>query len=302
MRPLIIIGIVLSFSSCLCAGDAAVQPFSSEFAEYSSAHFKITHQAQTGDAENIAVLLELAYERFDNVFTGKGFVLSPPADKLEWICFAKTENFNSYAMSADNRDLSWLSSYYSTKTNKVAIVKPDKIPSLQNPVLHDSGEPGSVLLAINSTPETAGDTAKIMHEAAHQLAFNTGLQKRNVMYPLWISEGLASSFEDVLSCPNEAKRNQRLVEMQKNNRLYPLAEFVTITRLPADAERQKDFYAQAQAMFQFLSEHRKENLKNYLAGLYKLEPGPRSQYALATEFAAAFGPVEEPWLNYIAGF
>ena len=303
MRILITIGIVLFFSSCLCAGQADVKPFSSEFAVYNSTHFKINHQAETRDAENIAGLLELAYERFDAVFTNKGFILHTPNDKLEWICFAKPEHFNSYAMSADKRDLSWLSSYYSTKTNIVAIVKPDKIPAPQKTHLPDSGEPGSVLLAI-TMEQPSGDTVKLMHEAAHQLAFNRGLQKRNVMYPLWISEGLATSFEETLSSPRETKRNQRLVEMQKNNRLLPLDEFVTITRLPADAELQKDFYAQAYGLFQFASEHRKDSLKNYLAELYKLESGPRSKHTLGVEFVSAFGPVEQinqSWLDYVQG-
>jgi len=282
----------LLFSACLYAGDAEAQSFSSEFAVYNSAHFKLIHQTNTGVAENIAGLLELAYERFDNVFTGMGFVLQPPNDKLEWICFAKPEHFNNYAISADKTDLSWLSSYYSTKTNVVAIVKPEKIPAMQKPLSTPTNEPDSILLALSP-----GDTVKITHEAGHQLAFNRGLQKRNVMYPLWLSEGLACSFEQT----PQAQRNQRLVEMQKNKRLLPLDEFVTITRLPADPERQKDFYAQAQALFQFLCEHRKDNLKNYLAGLYKLQPGPRCQRTLIAEFVSAFGPVEkisQSWLSY----
>ncbi len=35
----------------------------------------------------------------------------------------------------------------------------------------------------------------LTHEMTHQLAYNSGLQKRGVMYPLWVSEGLATFFE-----------------------------------------------------------------------------------------------------------
>jgi hypothetical protein len=37
--------------------------------------------------------------------------------------------------------------------------------------------------------------ATTVHEAVHQLLFHTGVQSANVQYPLWICEGLATSFE-----------------------------------------------------------------------------------------------------------
>ncbi len=141
-----------------------------------------------------------------------------------------------------------------------------------------------------------------MHEAAHQLSFNTGLQKRNVMYPLWVSEGLATSFETSFSGSCDTARINRLIEMQKNHRLCKLSEFVSITTLPSDAEAQKDFYAQACGFFEFLSQNHKDNLTKYFASLYGLKTGPRTKKALYKEFIASFGPMnemEKSFLDYV---
>ena len=143
-----------------------------------------------------------------------------------------------------------------------------------------------------------------MHEAAHQLAFNAGLQKRGVMYPVWVSEGLATMFEAGAPESFDSIRCRRLDEMRKNKRLFRLEEFVAITRLPADAERQKDFYAQAWGLFRFLSDYHNESLKNYFSRLYKLEPGPRSKHALNSEFVNAFGSIDKmnkSWLDFLQG-
>jgi Protein of unknown function (DUF1570) len=320
MRILIFIEIVLSFSSCLSAGDAGIQTSSPEtenaiiapvcsagsFATFNTEHFRIIHQAQTCDIEKIAGLLNLAYERFHSVFSDIGFAVDSPKEKLTWICFDDSGRFNDYALQADKIDLSWLSSYYSTKTNVVAIVKPDKIPDVSKRSLSRVPESSGDILAISVTPESQNeaDTVRLVHEAAHQLAFNTGLQKRNVMYPLWVSEGLATMFETALSGSCDTVRGGRLVEMRRHNRLCKLSEFITITRLPSDADAQKDFYAQAWGLFRFLSEHHKDGLVKYFAGLYQLKPGPRNKTSLYSEFVGSFGSVKQmdkSWLDFIGG-
>ena len=52
-----------------------------------------------------------------------------------------------------------------------------------------------LLAEIFSRPEAERQIATILHEACHQIAFNTGLQTRLGDYPLWVSEGIATFFE-----------------------------------------------------------------------------------------------------------
>jgi hypothetical protein len=312
MRRLLATNFVLLLSCSICLGvpdesSMRVPGCSADsFVALDTGHFRIIHQAQNPDIEKIAGLLDIAYERFHFVFSDIGFALKSPKENLTWICFDDSGRFNNYALKADKANLSWLTSYYSTKTNIVAIVKPGQTPDSPGRTLSNAPATSNNILAANAAPElqNQADTVRIMHEAAHQLAFNTGLQKRNVMYPLWVSEGLATMFETACSGSCDSARNSRLAEMQKNHRLRPLSEFVTITTLPADAELQKDFYAQACGLFEFLSQNHKDKLTKYFAVLYDLKTGPRTKKVLCKEFIASFGPIEKidkSWLDYVAG-
>ena len=70
-----------------------------------------------------------------------------------------------------------------------------------------------------------------------QLAFNTGVQTRGVMYPLWVSEGLATNLEADgagglgLGRDNPGRR-ERLLRARAEGRLVPIADFLTLTRVP----------------------------------------------------------------------
>jgi hypothetical protein len=52
-----------------------------------------------------------------------------------------------------------------------------------------------VIQQILSRPQAERTVATIVHEAVHQLAFNSGLQTRLADNPLWLSEGIAMFFE-----------------------------------------------------------------------------------------------------------
>ncbi|OGV44286.1 MAG: hypothetical protein A2X46_04300 [Lentisphaerae bacterium GWF2_57_35] len=140
---------------------------------------------------------------------------------------------------------------------------------------------------------------RISHEVAHQLAFDCGLQERGVMYPLWVSEGLATGFEsprpeqvDFLG-PN-ASRLQRLQELQTRNGLTALDEFVTIVDTTSlDRSEQEDFYAQAWSFFRFLGQQHGRALKKYLKQMARLPMGHRSKESLREEMTAAFGSLDK---------
>jgi len=299
MRKLLLFNIILLL--CFCANAQAIEQSecSGTTSEIITEHFTIIHQPQSGNLDEMAGLLEAAYERFNVLFGNNGFTLKAPDGKLAWIYFDRPEYFNDYALSADKMDLSWLSSYYSIKTNKVALLKQDEISAAQNDSANQQNY--GTILAQHSLADSK-DNTRIMHEAAHQLSFNTGIQKRGVMYPLWVSEGLATMLETMLSDCSQNRRSQNLSQMLKNKSLISLDEFVTVTQLPQEIEKQKDFYAQSCGFYQYLWENHKDKLKIYLDCLYKLQPGPRSKYALRHEFINAFGSLEQmdkSWLNFI---
>ncbi len=151
-------------------------------------HFKVVHCISTDEAKKIEGVLEFSYSQFQSVFGGYGLKTYCPRDELLWICFNDTDSFNNYALSTEEMDLSWLSGYYSSKTNAVVVLKPGKTIKGEN----TGNRAVDVMAWANNTADVG--LVKIIHEAAHQLSFNTGLQKRGVMYPLWAGEGPCADF------------------------------------------------------------------------------------------------------------
>lgn len=281
-------------------------------------HFVIVHEARADQIAGTGRALEQAYTRFHGVFSGLGFDLSPPQEHLVWICFPQQSGFNKYALQVEKMDLSWLDGYYSTLTNRVAVVEPSP-----KPCPPETGDPrpanGMRITLAASRPLServlpmpgAGERlnlGRLTHELAHQLAFNGGLQKRGVMYPLWVSEGLATNFEFDGSADQDAAfsnltRCNCLAEMHVAGGIFPLRQLIVQTRVPADVDLSRQFYAQAWAFFRYVMTERPHDLRTYLRCLADVPPGRRSPDVLLREFTEAFGTPEslEPaWNAFVA--
>jgi hypothetical protein len=114
----------------------------------------------------------------------------------------------------------------------------------------------------------------VVHEATHQMAFNTGIHSRYTQPPLWVAEGLATMFEGVVGAgeasdgPPRARANlSRLAAFRAgvapNHRPEMLSEMVATDRLfraaPAAA------YAEAWALTFYLVETQPARYAEYLA-------------------------------------
>ena len=271
-------------------------------------HFAIVHEAGASYISGTSRTLERAYQQFYEAFSLAGFDLARSADRLVWICFPQQSKFDEYALRVEGTDLSWLDGYYSTLTNRVAVVEPSP-RSLQRDKADAPSKSGSLVNLIANTQsheevlpmsavDSQMDVARLTHELAHQLAFNSGLQKRGVMYPFWVSEGLATNFEfEWLAGPGFANcstaRHDCLVKTHAAGDLVPLKQFIVQTKVPASAARSRRYYAQAWAFFQYLLTERGESLRNYLLRLSNLPPGQRTAKVLLREFTDSFGSLDE---------
>jgi len=141
-------------------------------------HFRLIHDLRSEQAEAIGQVLEFAYGQFGAYFSRYGFELKHPELPLEWMCFRREGSFADYALATERMDLSWLSGYYSSRTNRVAVVGPRRVGRWRG------GPEGGAEFASAGGEVVDVGLVKIVHEAGHQLAFNTGLQKRGVMYPM----------------------------------------------------------------------------------------------------------------------
>ncbi len=158
--------------------------------------FVLWTDAPLDRAAELADTLDLAAERFLKRSDAFGLPVAAPTQPLVCVFFSRHTDFLRFASAQDGVDASWMGGYYAAGANRV--------------VAYDdaSGAEFSAALAAcpAETPEgrarrealltEAWDATreKLLHEAAHLLAFNTGLQTPSVAYPAWLTEGIAESF------------------------------------------------------------------------------------------------------------
>lgn len=256
-------------------------------------HFSIVYGSDVVDNEKISSILELAYHHFQSIFNGYDFKLKMPDERLRWVIFSNSDSFNRFALQTENQNLSWLKGYYSTKTNLVAIVTPEKMSKWQVKV-----ERTLTPDIIACPPDAETDMAKVLHEVAHQLSFNSGLQKRMVLYPTWASEGLAMAFErSFLTEYFKASRYtdiraRQLVQLYRHDKLIPIYRFLAMSQ-PDRSDCAVDVYAQAWGFFTFLCQQKTDSLKKYFISLHNVQPGWRDQLTIRDEFYKAFGSLDQ---------
>jgi hypothetical protein len=136
-------------------------------------HYLVVHPA--GKAEVWAERFEQMYREFIHNFGVRGISAQQPELPLVAIVFTRQEDFLRYAIHDGVRAATGLLGYYSPKTNRV------------------------VLFDIGGGKATASDwrqnAATVIHETAHQVAFNTGVHNRFTVTPRWLTEGLGTMFE-----------------------------------------------------------------------------------------------------------
>lgn len=200
--------------------------------------------------------------------------------------------FTKFAREHDGVHASWIAAYYSVRSNRIVLFNDSVALDEPTPGMAASGP----ITALPAAPDPSGvhvigddarrrsrdharfaehiarySTAKAVHEAVHLLAFNTGLQSRNVEYPFWLTEGLAMSFEtddtSVSFGPDFtwAPRRARADELRGIGAIVPLRDLVAMTDVPHDhSDHIEHVYLQSYDLFGHLFRYRRQNLAAYL--------------------------------------
>jgi len=284
-------------------------------------HFVVLHDTDPTRAAARVALLERTHRRFYRMLSAVPN-LEPVGKPMVCVLFADRDDFVRYAERVDLIDMSWSGGYYSSRTNRMALydathghhrprrdaTADHKTDASKRAAGDDAMRPNGT--DTNSTTKPPLNMASTAHEAAHQLAFNSGLQRRGVMYPFWVSEGLACMFET-----NRAGEHfgldkippVRLADLRRARRagdLEQLGVFVRRTRPPTRNKDQLNAaYAQSWALFHMLFQTQPEALTDYLDQLAHAPRGWRSGPALRREFVRAFGPLsklDRQWRQHLA--
>lgn len=278
------------------------------FATLSSGHFEIAYASRIPAERMVAVteLLEHSHTRFYRSLQEAGFRLNALSTPLHCRFFDDRDAFDRYAWETERQRLPWIDSYYSPRTNRVAFLLARSTEEESCPTCDRFDTPTFRDLQPVAGHHPGNLRMRIAHEAAHQLAFNSGLQARGVMYPFWVTEGLAASFEtDGPLGPGETHplRRTHLVDAWHADHLRPLNEFLIMVE-PDSRSREElnTLYAQAWGIFNFLFVHYPDELRDYLARLAESRPGRRLPSARLRDVTDTLPPLHElreGWHHYL---
>jgi len=161
---------------------ALQREFGSQFYVQSSAHYVICSSSPAAHTNRCTAALERLFKGFFAYWKNRGLPLTYSPNRLVIVLHGNRDIYQQHAQNELGDAVSSVRGYYSQKTNRVNLLTIDVAPG--NGI---SGGASGVL--------AARTMATVIHEATHQLSYNSGLQTRLAPHPLWFSEGLAVFFE-----------------------------------------------------------------------------------------------------------
>ena len=138
-------------------------------------HYVIAHPR--GKRDQWAERFEELYRTFVRHFSVRGFALQEPPFALVGVVCRDRGEFLRHSARGQVFPGRGVIGFYSTRTNRI--------------LLYEAGGE-----AIPSARWQQG-ASTVVHEATHQVAFNTGIHSRFSPPPSWVAEGLATMFEVV---------------------------------------------------------------------------------------------------------
>jgi hypothetical protein len=253
-------------------------------------HYVICSSAGRQYAQWCGSLFERLYSAFQNYWKQRGIELHEPEFPLVALVFRNEAQFAAFATRDAGPDAAGAKGYYSIGTNRMVLYD-----------LTTNGGGAATAAEINRRLAAAPfNVATVVHEATHQIAFNSGMHTRYADNPLWVSEGMAMYFETpdltsrtgwkTVGAVNDLRLRQFLDYAAKRRPPDSLATLVQSDARFTDADQAGDAYAEAWALSYFLIKTRKDDYAEYLKQL-AAKPQlvwnkPEERLA---EFKAAFG-------------
>jgi hypothetical protein len=263
-----------------------------EFAAVQTRHYVIATRDGREYAQWCGDLFERLLAAFFDHWRAAGLPLEEPKWPLPAIIFANEADFKAYATADAGAFASDSKGYYSIPSNRI--------------VLYDltAGKGKKRATTASEIKRRAAaasfNMATVVHEATHQIAFNSGMHTRLADNPLWLTEGMAMYFETpdldgtkgwkTIGEINRPRLNRFLDFVRKRRKKDSIASLVSGTDRFIDAHKATDAYAESWALTYFLNERHRDQYVAYLKQLAKKQPmiWDESEARLA-EFQSVFG-------------
>jgi len=284
------------------------------FEVHKTEHYFIFYNGSKAYAAWCGSLFERLYMAFRNYWSRQGLESSKPEFPLVAVVFANKRSYVSYAEKTLGEAAESIIGYYEPETTNRIIMydltAPDGIAEAGRRGRNVGAAQISQFLA---SPKAAEAVCTIVHEATHQIAFNSGLHQRLSDCPKWFSEGIAMYFETPdlgksrgwagVGAVNRGRLAQFQQFLQQRRPVKSLKSLIVDDGRLIDVDEGKDAYSESWALTYFLiHKHSKEYIA-YLKLLSRKQPLVKDDKATRlAEFEKHFGRIdalEGEFVNYM---
>jgi len=270
------------------------------FRVHETRHYLIFYSTSEIYAQWCGTLYEGLYKAFYKHWKNRGLELTEPDQPLVVIIFADRQRYRRFSQEELKDGATTIVGYYSLQSNRVTTYDLTGVETLRQQ--GDRRGSRTEINKILARPAAAQMVATIVHEAVHQLAFNSGMQSRFADIPLWVSEGLAVYFET----PNLSRRKINYYRLRRFKTYAKNRPFNSLTSLVVNDQRFRnpnqllDAYAEAWALNYYLLRGKSKEYVKYLKLLSDkpplVEDGPKARLE---QFEQAFGDIKKLDLDFL---
>jgi hypothetical protein len=256
-----------------------LEEFPVGFRIHRTANYVICYNTSTAYAQWCGGLFERLHRAFHGFWRNAGLALSKPEFPLVALIFDGPASYAQYASQELGEATDAIIGYYNVQTNRVTMYDLTGADELRQ--YQPRGSSAAHINRILLQPAAERLVATIVHEATHQLAFNSGLQTRLADNPMWVSEGIALYFEtpDLRSAKGwrgiglvHPVHLSRFRQGLENRPAGALAALLTDDAPFRDPRSAAEAYAEAWALNYYLLRSRRAEYVRYLRELAEQPP------------------------------
>ena len=291
------------FTSTELAADL-LQQVPAGFEVTETEHYVVCSNSAPEYVEFCGKLLEAVFDQYFRFMVELKVEVTEPSFRLPIVIFASSSEFQTFS-ARQHPEISFADTpgYYSVTDNQTLLLDLTGDRSIRSA--------STIRKRLADKPL---QVATVVHEAVHQLAFNSGLQVRMADNPLWLSEGLAMYFETTsarstllwnrpgLVNPRHQPGFMKLLEANQvsggmNTLIESDSAFLNAAEMPAA-------YAKAWALTHYLMREEKTGMQKFLHNITQRKPMVGLTAEERTqEFLTAFGKLpdemEQELVSYI---
>ena len=269
-------------------------------------HYVICSTAGKVYAEWCGSLFERLHDAFHEDWKAAGLELREAEFPLPAIVLKDRTEFAEFATKHDRPDAAQAPGYFSEPTNRVIL-----FDLTAGPKAVPAKTAGDIRRKVEAS---AFNVATMIHEATHQIAFNSGMHTRYADNPRWLTEGMAMFFEvpdldsrvgwKTIGRVNTPRLKDYRETARSPRELLSLTELIRSDESFLKAEQSRAAYSESWALTFFLLKTRREDAVVYLKSVQRK---PRliadSANDRIGEFQTAFGEIdslERDWKKWMA--